>query len=212
VIDTLADRRRGGRCDCTRDSIFDMASALPIRHHLFSVEDFHEMGRAGILGPDSRVELIEGELIDMAPIGSRHAGVVAALSMHFSRRVGDAAVVWTQNPIAAPPRSEPQPDISLLRPREDGYQGSLPTANDILLLIEVAETTLQYDRTVKLPLYARHGVREVWIVNLPERMLEIYREPQGRAYRVGLQHAATDVASPLALPDAGVKLSELLAD
>jgi Uma2 family endonuclease len=169
------------------------------------------MGRAGILRPDSRVELIEGELIDMAPIGSHHASVVAELTMLFSRQVGDEALVWTQNPMAAPPKSELQPDITLLRPTQHRYRDSLPTADDVLLLVEVAETTLQYDRKVKLPLYARHGVREVWIVNLPERVLEIYREPHNGAYRIRQQCSAADVASPAALPRISVKLSEWFA-
>jgi Uma2 family endonuclease len=189
-----------------------MASALPLRRHLFSVEEYHEMGRAGILGPESRVELIDGELIDMAPIGSRHASVVAQLTMLFSRQVGDKALVWTQNPFIARPRSEPQPDVTLLRPRPDDFRNSLPTPDDILLLVEVSDTTLQYDRSVKVPLYARYGIGEVWIVNLPARMLEIHREPKDGAYRVKLERSAIDVVSPLAVPDASVDLSPLLAD
>ena len=148
----------------------------------------------------------------MAPIGSRHASVVTMLTMLFSRQVGDDALVWTQNPLAAPPNSEPQPDVTLVRPRQDGYRKSLPTANDVLLLVEVADTTLQYDRTIKVPLYARHGVREVWIVNLPDRVLEIHRDPRDGAYQVKLQRTAADVVSPLALPHAGVELRALLTD
>ena len=170
------------------------------------------MGHAGILDTNSRVELIEGELIDMAPIGSLHASVVATLSGLFFRQVGSEALVWTQNPISIPPDSEPQPDIALLRPSADRYRGSLPTANDVLLLVEVADTTLQYDRAVKLPLYATHGIREVWILNLPDRVLEMYREPQTGAYRVKLERVATDLASPLALPTVRVDLSEMLTD
>ena len=188
-----------------------MASVLALPRHKLSVEQFHEMGRAGILDANSRVELIEGELIDMAPIGSLHASVVAVLSMLFVRQVGDAALVWTRNPISVPPDSEPQPDISLLRPSRDGYRSSLPTADDVLLLVEVADTTLQYDRMVKLALYARHGIREVWIVNLPDRVVEMYRQPENGAYRVKLERVATDIASPLAISTVRVDLSEMLS-
>src|SRR5438093_104740 len=123
-------------------------ASLPLPRHKLSVEQFHEMGRAGILREDSRVELIEGELIDMAPIGNLHASIVSALSMLFSQRVGDAAIVWPQNPLSLPPHDEPQPDIALLRPKADRYRDALPAASDVLLVIEVADTSLQYDRTV----------------------------------------------------------------
>jgi Uma2 family endonuclease len=132
--------------------------------------------------------------------------------MLFSRQVGDRALVWTQNPIAAPPRSEPQPDVALLSPRPDRYRDSLPTPNDVLLLVEVADTTLQYDRAVKLPLYARHSIGEVWIVNLPEPRLEIHRDPQDGAYRSREERSAADTASPAALPNVDLTLRELLAD
>jgi Uma2 family endonuclease len=112
-----------------------MSTPLTLSPHKLSVEDYHQMGRAGILGEDSRVELIEGELIDMAPIGSLHVSVVSTLSMFFARQVGELAIVSTQNPVSLPPDSEPQPDIVLLRPRPDRYRSALPTAADVMLLI-----------------------------------------------------------------------------
>ena len=129
------------------------ATFAPTRHKL-SVEDYHKLGDAGVLTEDSRVELVDGELIDMAPIGSLHASVVSTLSMFFARHVGDRAIVSTQNPVILPPDSEPQPDIALLKPSADRYRNALPTASDVLLIIEVADTTLDYDRTIKLPRYA----------------------------------------------------------
>src|SRR5207253_307637 len=139
-----------------------------------------------ILAPDERVELIDGELIEMAPIGPRHMHVVNRLNRALVAAVGADAIVSVQNPVALSERSEAQPDLALLRPQSDS-ETRLPTQDDVLLLIEVADTTLQYDRTTKLGLYARFGVREVWIVNLIDRILEIHREPYNGAYRVKLE-------------------------
>lgn len=149
--------------------------------HRLTVEDYHRMGETGILRPEARVELIEGEIIDMAPIGSRHASAVARLT-HLFARTGDTALVWVQNPILLDDHSEPEPDLVLLRPRGDFYREALPHAEDVLLLVEVAETTLRYDRDVKLPLYARYRVPEVWIVDLDSRALLVCRDPAGAAY------------------------------
>jgi Uma2 family endonuclease len=124
--------------------------------------------------------------------------------------VGDLGVVSVQNPVTLPPHSEPQPDFAILRPGFDRLPGGLPHHDDVLLLIEVADTTLAYDRS-KLRLYARHGIREIWIVNLTGRVLELYREPADEAYRVKLERSAADTASPLALPTVGVELSGLFA-
>ena len=124
------------------------------------------MGDAGILAADDRIELIDGEMIEMAPIGAMHASKVARLSRILSAAVGDHAIVWTQNPIALPPRDEPQPDICLLQPRADDYEGNLPLAAEVLLVIEVSDTTLAYDLDVKVPLYARHGIPDVWILSV----------------------------------------------
>ena|SRR5438105_5557032 len=186
-------------------------ASLPLPRHKLSVEQFHEMGRAGILREDSRVELIEGELIDMAPIGSLHASVVNTLSMLFSQ-FRQIAIVATQNPVTLQPYNEPQPDIALLRPKPDRYRDALPSAQDVLLVIEVADTSLQYDRTVKLSLYARHGIRETWIVNLAERKLEIYRQPGDGRYRAKLERQAADTVSPEALPMVSVDLTDVLSD
>lgn len=189
---------------------FPMNETLTPTRHRFSVEDYHKLGAAGVLNADSRVELIDGELIDMAPVDSLHASVVNALSMLFARQAADRAIVSTQNPVSLPPTSEPQPDIALLQPRSDGYRNALPTADDVLLLVEVADTTLAYDRTEKLSLYAKRRIREVWIVNLPDRALEMYRDPRDGKYRTKLEQLSSGCASPEALPAVFVELSELL--
>ncbi|HLB17276.1 MAG TPA: Uma2 family endonuclease [Burkholderiales bacterium] len=176
-----------------------------------SADQFERMGQTGILGPDARVELIEGELIEMAPIGSRHAAAVDFLSMHFARLVGDAALVRTQNPLRLADDSEPQPDLMLLRPRADRYRSAHPRPADVLLLIEVAETTLVFDRETKLPLYAKHGVPEVWILDLDARRLEIHREPGEGGYRRKLERGEAESIAPMALPAAALQVGAVFA-
>lgn len=152
------------------------------RHHGFNRMDYHRMAEAGILGEDDRVELIEGEIIDMTPIGSRHAGAVARVQTALQEAVGGQALVWVQNPVALGANSEPQPDLALLRPRHDFYAESLPQPGDVLLLIEVSDRSLAYDRDVKLPLYAAHGIPEVWLVDLDGRRLTRHWAPTSQAY------------------------------
>lgn len=149
----------------------------------FTLDEYHRMVDAGILHEDDRVELIRGEIVQMGPIGPPHAAGVAALNRLLVQRVGDRGLVWPQNPVVILPDSEPQPDIVLLRPRADGYRRGHPQPEDILLLVEIADTSLRYDRTVKLHLYAAGGIREVWIVDLGGGVIEVYREPEGERYR-----------------------------
>lgn len=147
-----------------------------------TVEEYHRMGKTGVLAPDARVELIEGEVIDVAPIGSRHASVVNRLARILFAAVGDRSIVQVHGPIRLGDRSEPEPDFALLKPRADYYRNALPAAADVLLLIEVAESTLRYDRTVKAPLYARHGVPELWVVDLENERVHFHRRVEGDAY------------------------------
>jgi len=154
-----------------------------IRRHRYTVDEYRRMGEAGILGEDDRVELIEGEVIEMAPIGTVHAGTVDYLVGVLLRGVGDRAIVRSQNPVALGSRSEPQPDLTLLQPRPDFYRSRHPTPADVFLVVEVADTTQRYDRQVKLPLYARHGIPEVWIVDLESNALHVFRDPSADGYR-----------------------------
>lgn len=137
-----------------------------LARHRLSVAEYYRMAEAGIFPPDARVELIEGEVIDMAPQKSRHASVVSFLLNHLVRCAGDAGWVVCQVPLHLSENSEPEPDLMLLRPRADRYADAHPRAEDVLLLIEVADSSARYDREVKLPLYARHGVAQVWLVDL----------------------------------------------
>lgn len=147
----------------------------------FTVHDYHRMAEAGILHEDDRVELIEGEIVEMTPIGARHAHAVRMLNQLLSNQVRDEFLIDVQNPVRLDERNEPQPDLAVLRARD--YRRSLPGPEDTLLLVEVSDTTLAYDRDVKLPLYARAGVPEVWIVDLGNEVLERHTGPSGDGYR-----------------------------
>lgn len=173
------------------------------------VREYHRMGEAGILGEDDRVELIEGELVMMTPIGSPHAGAINALNRLLVVAAGDRALVAVQNPVRLDDRSEPQPDFALLRPRADDYRTATPRPEDVLLLIEVADSSLRYDRAVKLPLYARHDIPEVWIVDVEAGVVELCRRPSGEGYaevsRAGRHATITPERLPgVSLPVAGI--------
>lgn len=162
--------------------IEEFPAELGVQRHRLTVERYHRMAETGVLAPDARVELIEGVIVDMAPIGSRHAAIVKRLNARLASAVGARAIVSVQDPIRFGDRSEPQLDLALLRPREDFYADSLPTAADALLVIEVSQATAAYDRQVKVPLYAQHGVPEVWIVDLDFSLVRFYRTPQADRY------------------------------
>ncbi len=153
-----------------------------IRRHRYTVEDYHRMAEAGILHEGQRVELIKGEIIDMTPIGSRHAATVAHLTQLLSTVAGTQAIVWVQNPILLDDHSEPQPDLALLRPQADFYAGGHPRPADVLLIIEVADSSLAFDRDVKMPLYARRRIPEVWLFDLESKHLTVYRNPSEDGY------------------------------
>ena len=153
-----------------------------ITRRRFTVHDYHRMAEAGILHEDDRVELIGGEIVEMSPIGGRHAACVREINHLLSRQVGDELRVDVQSPVKLSEQEEPQPDLAMIRTRT--YGRSLPTPEDVLLLIEVADTSLAYDREVKLPLYALSGIAEVWLVDLNANIIERYTEPSEVGYRL----------------------------
>ena len=157
--------------------------SVQIQKHYFSVADYYRMADAGVFPPNARVELIEGEVIEMSPIGNRHAGCVIRLTTLLNRNVGASAFVSVQNPVHLNDFSEPQPDIALLKPRADYYSTAHPTPADVLLLIEVADTTVEFDRRVKLPLYARAGIPETWVMVLPKDLIEVHSQPVNGKYQ-----------------------------
>jgi Uma2 family endonuclease len=146
-------------------------------HHQFTVDDYDEMIKRGILDENDHVELIHGEILNKMPIGENHAGSVNRLNRQFNRRIGEAAIVAIQNPVRLAD-SEPEPDVTVLRSREDFYTTFKPRPADVLLLVEVSDSTLAFDRDVKRPLYAKANITEYWIINLTDDYLEVYRQPQ----------------------------------
>ncbi len=156
--------------------------SVQVAKHWFTVAEYERMGVAGIFSEAARVELIEGEIIEMSRIGKRHAACVGRLTQRLGLLLQQEAIIWVQNPLQLNDYSQPQPDVALLKPRADFYEQSLPTPADVLLVIEVADTTLEYDRQIKLPLYARALIPEVWIVNLNDERSETHAQPTGDAY------------------------------
>jgi Uma2 family endonuclease len=178
--------------------------------HRFSAEDYHRLGELGILSPDARVELIDGAIHDMSPIGPLHSGIVNRLIRLFSEKAKRRWIVSAQNPVGLDKYSEPEPDLVLLKPAPDDYVSHHPAPDDVFLLIEVADSTLDFDRGKKLQIYARAGISEFWIVNLPESVIEVYREPHFIGYEKKIVLRAGEKASPLAFPDVVVDVAELL--
>jgi Uma2 family endonuclease len=185
------------------------AAQTDIQRHLLTVDDYHKMGEAGILCEDDRVELIEGELIDMAPIGSDHAGKVIQLNALLGVLLAGRALLSPQNPIRLGEYSEPQPDMTILRLRDDFYRTAHPRPEDVLLVIEVADTTVLYDRNVKIPLYARHSIPEVWLIDLQKKQVEIYRQPSSDGYRQILRPAKDERIALSLLPDVSLLIADL---
>ena len=175
-----------------------------------TVDEYERMERVGILHEDERLELIDGELIQMAPIGSKHAGCVKSCVHVFRQYPADWFLLSVQDPVRISDYSEPQPDIAPLRPRPDNYTESNPAAGDVLLVIEVSDTTAAYDRRVKLPRYAAAGIPEAWLVNLPRRSVEVHQEPRdGRYQQVAISRRGERI-TPVALPQVSVAVDDIL--
>lgn len=163
-----------------------------ILKRLISVEEYHKMGEYGIL-PERGIELINGEIIEMSPIGSLHLSRVNKLNALLTQILGQSIIVSVQNPVVLSDFSEPEPDLTLLTFRDDYYAAALPTAKDVQLIIEVANSSFRYDRKVKLPLYAESGIPELWIINLEKEEIQVYWEPAGKNYRFRELLSAGDV-------------------
>ena len=185
--------------------------AVELRRRRFSIDEFARMGETGILDEDERVELIEGEIVEMSPIGPPHASVVARLNAILVTRLGGRVVLWPQNGlILRGQTSYLQPDIVLLRPQADYYRSANPEAPDVLLLIEVMDSSVAHDRRVKLPLYSRAGLAEVWLVDVTADTIEICRDPAGRRYRDRRMVTRGEQVSPLAFPDLVLDVVDLI--
>lgn len=180
------------------------------RPHPISVNDYQKMAETGILNETARVELIAGEIIDMAPIGSRHAAMVNRLMRLLVNATANAAIVSVQNPIVLGDYSEPEPDIALLKPKANDYEDALPTAQDILLLIEVADSILLYDRQIKAPLYAEFAIPELWLIDIQQSTMTIFQQPIDKNYSLELKINTAAAVTPLLLPDVKLNLQKVL--
>jgi hypothetical protein len=186
-----------------------MTKPLPTVHR-FTVDEYQRMGEAGIFGEDDRVELIDGEIFEMTPIGREHAYHVTRLTNQCSRWFGGAALVSPQNPLRLGERDEPQPDLVLLRARSDFYRSGGPEIDDVLLVIEVADTSFEFDRRVKAERYAKAGLREYWILHVQRDELLVFRDPGPDGYRQIQTLARGQSLRPFAFPELELALAEIL--
>jgi Uma2 family endonuclease len=175
------------------------------------VDDLPGLDRAGVLGPEERIELVGGDLLSMTPTGARHGAGVARATRTLIQTVGVRAVTWIQSSIRLDEHTAPQPDIVLLRPREDFYAARLPEAGDVLLVVEIADSSVAYDRSVKAALYAAAGLPEYWLLDLDGDCLLVHAAPAGAAWGVIERSMRGERVSPALLPDCAVRVDDLLA-
>jgi Uma2 family endonuclease len=185
-------------------------SAMSSSRHVVTVDEFERMAEAGAFGPDVRVELLEGEILDMSPIGNRHEACVDRLNALFVTGLSGRAIVRVQGSVQLGDLSLPQPDLALLRPRDDYYADRRPTSADILLLIEVADTTVESDRWRKLPAYSRSGVTEAWLVDINGCSVEVATKPSSEGYESLVQFGLDDTVAPRAFPDVATTVRQIL--
>jgi Uma2 family endonuclease len=175
----------------------------------FTVEQYHKMLESGILTEDDRVELIRGEIIEMSPIGTKHAACVNRLVNLLAQLLGKRVIVAAQNPIALNDNSEPQPDVALLKPRDDFYATAHPQPQDIFLLIEVADSTVMYDREEKIPLYGAANIIEVWLVDINAQIVEVYQQPIAAGYQHIQKFTCGQTLSISAFPEVKITVNEI---
>jgi len=186
-----------------------MSAVFP-QKHLTDLAEWQRMGEAGIFPPESRMELIEGEILTMAPIGFNHASHVNRLARFFNRLLNDETLVRTQSPLQLGDLSEPEPDLALVCFEASEYSTRHPNAADALLVIEVSDSTLRFDKNQKLRLYATHSIPEYWIVNLIDNCLEVYRQPQDGDYQHKSILSKADSLNLLTIPDIRILVGEIL--
>lgn len=188
-----------------------MAVEVAAARRLFTREEYHRMGEVGILKPTDRVELIRGEIVEMSPIGRRHYAFVNNLTQVLVVRLAGRAIVAVQGPIALSDDTEPEPDLAIIRRRAVPYKEREAYADDALLLIEVAESSLAYDRTTKLRLYAEAGIPEYWVVDCTAESIEVHRTPEAGRYRDVSRVAGVATVTLQAFPDVVLTLGEIFA-
>jgi Uma2 family endonuclease len=181
-----------------------------VTKHRFTVSEYEQMGKVGIFGEDDRVELVEGDVIEMSAIGEKHAAAVKRLNRLIGRAVGDAAILGIQDPLVLDKHSQPEPDVIVLRPRPDFYGDRHPHPSDVMLVVEVSDTTIDFDRRVKAPIYARNGISDLWIVDIDGDGIIVYRDQSADGYRTMTTARRGDSVSPLAFPDCRLAISDIL--
>jgi Uma2 family endonuclease len=185
--------------------------AVVLKRRRFTLEEYQRLGETGILHEDERVELVEGEIVEMSPIGRPHASIVARINQVFGTRFAGRAIVWVQGPLALPRQvSQFQPDLALLKPRTDFYREKDVEPEDALLVVEVMDSSVAYDRRVKLPIYARGGVPEVWLVNVNRNTVEAWRNPMPDGYRERRLVDRDSTIAALAFPDVRLAVRDLV--
>jgi Uma2 family endonuclease len=177
---------------------------------LFTVDEYHRMAEVGILPEASRFELVRGEIIEMTIPGSPHSGRVNRLTYLFVSRFGQSVIVSGQNPVTLNVQSEPMPDLALLRPRHDFYTSAHPSAEDVLLVVEISDTTVRYDSTVKAALYAEAGIPEYWLLDITRDVLVVRTDPAAGKYRNVQILRRGEAVSPQKLPAASFSIDEIL--
>ena len=175
----------------------------------FTTEQYHLMHEVGVFQEGDRLELINGEITNMSPIGRKHVACIIRLDKLIQKKLGDRVMVSTQNSIYLDDNSQPQPDLAILKPRDDFYESGLPTPADILLIIEVADSSLDYDRHVKAPLYAAARIPEMWLFDVNQKLIEGYTQPSANGYKLIKRYDETDTLSLLAFPDVTFQWTEL---
>lgn len=184
--------------------------SVALARRLFNAQEFRSMIEAGVFREDDRVELVDGEIVEMAPIGNRHATCVRKLNL-ILRKVGGRALVDVQNPLGVSEENDFYPDVVLLRPRGDGYAGAIPNANDALLVIEVADSSLEFDRTIKVSRYAAAGVVELWIIDLKGSRIWVHRKPLEGDYGEVFEVRPGEMLKPPGMPDVEISVADLLS-
>ena len=184
--------------------------SVQVARRYFTVDEYHRMGEAGIFLRNEHVELIEGEILKKSPIGSRHVASVNRLHMQLSSLLRDRAIVSVHNPIVLNDFSEPEPDIALLKPRNDFYALAHPRLTDVLLVVEVADTSFEYDHDTKLPTYARSAVPEVWLAVIHAETVTAHTEPANGVYRTVRSYRRGDSVTPLHFPDLSIEVISIL--
>jgi Uma2 family endonuclease len=183
----------------------------PPKRYRVTVADYHRMGDAGVFDQHRRVQLLQGEIVEIAPVGSHHASITQLLFEHFLRTSKPGRSVRCQQPITLNDESEPEPDIAVVRGATRDFMERHPSASDVALIIEVAHSTLELDRGVKASLYAEHAIPEYWIVNVAAKTIERYSAPIDGRYTTLSTFAADQIVSPHAMPECSLSLAQLLA-